>query len=382
MTTPDMTAGDLPIDGGAAADPAPAAAADSGVLLEPAPGPSTGSAPEVPETPTAPADPGRRRRIRMLLAIILGALLLGFLAFAAWYLLFRKPISQLPLPNLEEGVMPGFSFAAYDLEKPLGIAVSADGSRMYVTQTGGDQATLMLDGRGTRLGTLTPPTDVAARTTQLYVAVDPKTGDVYTTDRSHGAVYIYSADGVYRGIFRPDPDPGAWQPLAIAFDRDGNLFISDAGGTFQTVREIDRNGHVVLTIGTDGMLNFPNGIAVDKSGDIYVTDSNNGRLLVFDKAGTQLGLIQRGPAQGEFSMPRGIVIDDVGKVYVVDAVGQGVQVYRAMASGDQAPHYLDRFGREGTVDGAFEFPNGIAVDSRGRVYVADWNNDRIQIWSY
>ena len=44
--------------------------------------------------------------------------------------------------------------------------------------------------------------------------------------------------------------------------------------------------------------------------------------------------------------------------------------------------YLARFGREGTVDGTFEFPNGIAIDGRGRLYVTDWNNDRLQMWSY
>jgi DNA-binding beta-propeller fold protein YncE len=338
----------------------------------------------VPPAGATPAEPtpSRRRRIRLLLALLLGILLLALALFGAWYLLFRKPITQLPLPNLEQGVMPGFSFAAYDLDKPLGIAVSADGSRIYVTQTGGGQETVVLDGKGNRVGELKPPTEVSTRASQLYVAVDPLTGDVYATDRSAGRVYIYAADGTYRGVLAPNPDPGPWQPLGITFDQSGNVYISDAGGAFQSVRKLDRTGNVVLTIGAAGMLSFPNGIAVDKAGVIYVTDSNNGRLLVFDPAGTKLGLVQRGPATGELSLPRGIAIDDQNHLYVVDAVGQGVQVYRPMGSGDLAPRYVAKFGREGTVDGTFEFPNGVAVDARGRVYVADWNNDRIQVWSY
>jgi tripartite motif-containing protein 71 len=367
MTTPNITVDGLPVG-----DPAPAPAPDAAPTRPDA----------LPTPPDTAPDPSRRRRIRLILALLLGGLLLLFLAFALWYLLFRKPISQLPIPNLDQGKVPAFTFAAYDLQKPLGIAVSADGGHIYVTQTGGGQETLILDASGTRIGELKPPTDVSERASQIYVAVDPKTNDVYATDRAAGRVYIYTADGTYKGILTPDPDPGAWQPLAIAFDRDGNLFVSDAGGAFQTVREVNREGKVVLTIGEQGMLNFPNGIAVDRAGDIYVTDSNNGRLMVFDAKGAKLGLVQRGPAMGELSLPRGIAIDDQDKVYVVDAVGQGVQVYREMAKDDQAPLYLNRFGREGTVDGAFEFPNGIAVDGRGRVYVADWNNDRIQIWSY
>jgi Uncharacterized conserved protein len=366
----DATMTDLTLPEAVTTEPEPKPEAPSGV-------PPTGTPPTSAESPTS----DRRRRIRLILAMLLAILLLLFAIFAAWYLLFRKPITQLPLPSIE-GVMPGFSFAAYDLDKPLGIAVSADGGRMYVTQTGGGQETVVLDNRGTKVGELKPPTDVSARATQLYVAVDPKTGDVYATDRAAGRVNIYGPDGTYRGILVPSPDPGPWQPLGIAFDGDGNLFVSDAGGAFQTVRKLDRSGAVVMTIGAQGFLSFPNGIAVDKTGVIYVTDSNNGRLLVFDANGTKLGLVQRGPASGELSLPRGIAIDDQDHVYVVDAVGQGVQVYRPLAQGDQAPRYVNKFGTEGTVDGAFEFPNGVAVDSRGRVYVADWNNDRIQIWSY
>jgi len=369
----DLTMPDTILPGPVAADADPAPAPPVEAPQSETPGGAT---------PPTTVPPERRSRKKLILALILGGLLLLFLAFATWYLLFRKPITQLPLPTIEQGVMPGFSFAAYDLDKPLGIAVSADGGRIYVTQTGGDQATVMLNSKGIEVGQLAPPSEITSRASQLYVAVDPKTGDVYATDRAAGKVFIYGADGAYHGTLAPTPDPGPWQPLGIAFDGDGNLYVSDAGGAFQTVKKLDRSGAIVLTIGTQGLLSFPNGIAVDKSGAIYVTDSNNGRLLVFDANGTKLGLVQRGPASGELSLPRGIAIDDQSHVYVVDAVGQGVQVYRPLGQGDQAPKYVNKFGREGTVDGAFEFPNGIAVDARGHVYVADWNNDRIQVWSY
>ncbi len=67
-----------------------------------------------------------------------------------------------------------------------------------------------------------------------------------------------------------------------------------------------------------------------------------------------------------------MAIDDKDRLYVVDSIGQAVQVYRPLVSGAPSPEFVDKFGEEGTVDGAFYFPNGIAVDARGHVYVADW----------
>ena len=46
------------------------------------------------------------------------------------------------------------------------------------------------------------------------------------------------------------------------------------------------------------------------------------------------------------------------------------------------PRYLGSFGTQGVGEGAFDYPNGVAVDGRGRIYVADSANDRVQVWSY
>jgi DNA-binding beta-propeller fold protein YncE len=69
-------------------------------------------------------------------------------------------------------------------------------------------------------------------------------------------------------------------------------------------------------------------------------------------------------------------------VYVIDTTGQGVFVYDVLKADQQRLDYLGSFGKQGIEDGAFEYPTGGAVDSRGRVYVADTVNDRIQVWSY
>jgi len=139
---------------------------------------------------------------------------------------------------------------------------------------------------------------------------------------------------------------------------------------------------LIRTIGAIGQFSFPNAVAVDGTGTMYVSDSNNGRLVVLDPSGVQIATLRRGPYEGDLGMPRGLAIDDEARLYVVDTTDQSVKVYRQPAQAIGQPAYLGRFGAYGRADGAFSFPNAVATDARGRVYVADWDNDRVQIWSY
>ncbi len=340
--------------------------------------------PELPTPePPVPAAADPRRRAKLLLLLLLSLLVALVAGFAFWYLLYRKPISELPIPAIVQTRMPTYQSAAYGLVKPLGIAVSADGSRMYVTQSGGSsEEALVLDSHGTKLGTLAPPTSLVQQPAQRYVAVNPANGDVWTTDRTAGMVYVYAADGTYKERFDPGQTYAGWQPLGIAFDGRGDVFVTDAGGAAQVVHEFTTDGALVRDFGASEGLSFPNGVAADVAGNVYITDSNNGRLLVFDAAGARVATVSRGSAAEQLGMPRGIVIDDQNRVYIVDTSAQRVQVYGVIAGGQASPQYVNAFGTEGTVDGAFEYPNGIAVDARGRVYVADWGNDRVQVWGY
>jgi DNA-binding beta-propeller fold protein YncE len=144
----------------------------------------------------------------------------------------------------------------------------------------------------------------------------------------------------------------------------------------------DPSGKLVRTAATGAGMNFPNGVAVDGAGYLYVTDANNGRLLVIDPSDNVVAQVGRGVGEGNLGLPRGVTIDDKGRVYVADATGQGVFVYGTYVPGESTLAYLGFFGGEGVTNGAFLYPNGITVDGRGRVYVTDAGNDRVQIWSY
>jgi NHL repeat len=323
----------------------------------------------------------RRRNRRRLLFLLLGALFV-LLLFGGWYLLFRKPISELPLPGITVEPVPHYSYSVYGVVAPTGVAVSADGSRIYATQTEGDRQVIEFDASGKQLASLKPPATATGDHVPVYVAVNPVNGDVYVTDRPAASIYIYSADGSYVRAFDPGPDLKGWAPLGLAFDTKGDLFVTSLGAPFQAVHEFGPDGTFIRTFGKAGELNFPNGVAVDASGNVYVVDSNNGRLVVYDRDGNQVGLIARGVAAGDLGLPRGAAIDDSGLVYVADVTAQGVAIYHALATGEIHPKFIGRFGEEGSGNGAFRLPNAVAVDGRSRVYVADWRNNRIQVWTY
>ena len=358
-----------------------------GVVPEPIQDPAASPVAEEPETggpasPTAGEQSPQQRRRRRALLIILLILFSVFLVFTGWYLVYRKPITALPLPGVTVEDLPHYSFSIYGVTAPTGVAVNADGSRIYATQTEGDPMVVAFDGSGIPIATLKPPSNAGGNHVPVYVAVNPTNGDVYVSDRAAGAIYIYAPDGGYRRTFDPGSALTGWSPLGVAFDTHGNLFVTNLGRPFQAVHEFGPDGTFIQTFGKPDEFNFPNGAGVDASGNVYVTDSNNGRLFVFDRSGARVAVVKRGASEGDLGLPRGLAIDDSGRVYVADISLQGIQVYHAFAPGDRAPRYVGRFGVEGSGDGAFLFPNAVAVDSRARVYVADWRNGRIQVWTY
>ncbi|HEX5591095.1 MAG TPA: hypothetical protein VFX65_12465 [Candidatus Limnocylindrales bacterium] len=324
-------------------------------------------------------DPSRRRRRRkvviLFLLFVLMALLLGV---ALWYFFFRQPV---PLPFIPPPAIPSYATSLYGASDPAGVAVTDAGDRIYVAETEGDRVVRMFDAGGTELAVLRPPVETGAEHVPVYVAISPITGDVFVSDRPAGAVYVYSRDGAFLREFRPAVAIEGWQPLGLAFDKVGNLYVSDLIGD-QQVHKFDASGKLLLSFGAAEDLNFPNGIAVDAAGLVYVTDSNNGRLLTFNPDGTLKGKIGRGAGAGNLGLPRGLAIDPQGRLFVVDSSGQGVLVYAVLTGEQTQPEHRGFFGGHGVDDGQFAFPMGVAVDGRGRVYVADTANDRIQVWSY
>jgi len=338
-----------------------------------------------------PAPAKRWPFLRIAIAVILLAALAWVLLLTAQYCKTKQPLSIVPPPVADLFDKASFQYvdSIDGLQNPMGVAVAEDG-RIYVTETGGERLIHIYNSRWQEVGSFAPADTVPAGRVPVYVAVSPK-GDVYVSDRNVATIFIFSADGKPKGKVAPPNGFEDWHPLGLAFDGAGNLYVSDVTPEKHRVVVLDPAGKLKLSFGSqgekEGQFWFPNGIAVDSEGRIFVADSNNGRMQAFDKDGKFLFKISRGMSRGDLSIPRGIAVDSKDRLLIADTYRGAVQAYAISDSEDSDSgstplEYIGGFSGS-AADGVFLlFPNGLALDGHGKIYVADRTNNRVQIWKY
>jgi len=398
-----------------------------------------GLTPDNVEELTQEAEADERKRRRRLLALLLFLLLLLFLFSGLFcrYLQRPAPLPEIILPATVH-YPPHYLFSIYGVDKPVGIALSPEGDRLYVAETGGERMIRVFDTEGTLITSFTPPRTRPGERSPVYLATD-KSGRIFVTDRLQHAIYIFSSDGSYLdmlispdlslssyvdgrvgglllgstyvyNVFQdnvyyqpfgqeettlPAPDKMiTWSPLGLHIDAENNLFVTDVTEGKNRVLEFALPDEPILVswkgiqlLQSDfgksgqgkGAFLFPNDVAVDSQGRIYISDGNNGRISVWDKEKNFLYNFSGSTADSALSLPRGIFIDYLDRLFVVDAVGQNVKVYDVSG---QEPTFLYAFGDWGVDDGLFNYPNDIVVAEDGLLYIVDRENDRIQVWSY
>ncbi len=166
-------------------------------------------------------------------------------------------------------------------------------------------------------------------------------------------------------------------PNSIAVDRDGNVYLTDEW--LHQITVYDGDGTFLRKFGVlgvdDGQFNRPAGIAFDAGDNLWVADSFNHRLQKLTKDGKFLGKWgTEGAGDGQLNTPWGINLDRQGNVYVADWRNDRVQKFTPDG------RFLMTVGSTGAGDGEFNRPSGVAVDHDGNIYVVDWGNDRVQIF--
>ena len=177
-------------------------------------------------------------------------------------------------------------------------------------------------------------------------------------------------------------------PRGMDVGPDGELYVVNAGAS--EVLVLDPDGSVLRRWGSqgsdEGQFNFrrdPNdpisdygGIAVGADGLVYVADTANRRIQVFEADGPFVRQWGRfGSGDGQFLDPIDLAVGPDGTVYVVDDQRDDIQEFAPDGT------FLRVIGSHGTSPGQLNFTGGVYVNDEGTIYNADWGNDRAQAWS-
>ncbi len=239
-----------------------------------------------------------------------------------------------------------------------------------------------------------------ATTAQFYspngIATDAA-GNVYVSDLGNNAIYKITSNGTVTimagsgtaGYVNGNGSTAAFNaPQGLVADASGNVYVADQGNN--RIRKITSAGVVSTLAGTgaggningDGStasFNRPYGLAIDASGNLYVTDQGNYAVRKVTSAGVVSLLIGTSATTGLLNTPTGIAIDQQGALYITDQSGRiltitAANVLYTLAGKANTAGFAD--GSKTTAQ--FSGPTGIAVDASKNIYVADLNNNRIR----
>jgi streptogramin lyase len=241
------------------------------------------------------------------------------------------------------------------------------------------------------------------------VAVGPE-DRIYVLHRGEPPLVEFRADGTYvrawgQGLFKV--------PHGLRVDRDGNVWTTDNGN--HVLRKFSPDGKLLVTLGVEGKagggkdgFRAPDDLVFDSEGNLFVADSGNGRIVKLSPDGEfLLEWGKKGKAPGQFATAHGLAIDGEDRIYVADRGNKRVQVFDATGkhladwSGFGNPFgllivgdellasegdihqifHLDRSGKIVAHWGSPEtlkLPHLMAVDSKGTLYVAEVNGQRVQ----
>jgi sugar lactone lactonase YvrE len=260
------------------------------------------------------------------------------------------------------------------------------------------------------------------------VTVDPS-GNVWATDGNHGRLVKFDGNGNWLGTFgnfyetdglHSDAAGNIWvaggslsiggcvtefssngavatqltnsnyplpnyhvltYPSDVAVDPSGNIWVTEYQNSYYSLDKFSSSG-ALLTQYTPSMLNLSSswgscyGVAIDKSGNIWVSAGDEGKIVELSNIGTVLLQVgSPGGGNGDLLGNEGLTFDSAGNLWVADGGNNRIEEFSSGGA------YLGQFGSLGTGPGQFNDPQGVAFDAAGNLWVADTNNNRLQEFS-
>jgi sugar lactone lactonase YvrE len=189
---------------------------------------------------------------------------------------------------------------------------------------------------------------------------------------------------------------GFGSTIGLNVDRDGkSMWIYDRcggnsceGSKIAPLNKYDSSGHVVASLAT-GLTVFPHGLYVDQDDNLWITDGRADKdkkkghtVLKLSPDGKVLMTLGTPGVAGDddthFNSPSDVVVAPNGDIFVAD--GHGDKTNARIVKFSRDGKFIKAWGKEGKGPGEFDVPHGLALDSAGRLFVADRANNRIQIF--
>ncbi|HLJ51642.1 MAG TPA: hypothetical protein VKU01_36800 [Bryobacteraceae bacterium] len=295
------------------------------------------------------------------------------------------------------------------LNYPAGIAVDAGGT-LYIADSGNHEirkvsnplspAALITAVAGTGAPGFSGDGGSAVAAT-LYdpmgVSVD-SLGDVLIADSGNNRIRSVSPQGTITTVAGSDRGSGdggpavsarLFEPSGIVVDGTGTVYVADSNNN--RIRRITPDGTISTFL--SGLSN-PNGLALDKSGALYVADTNHS--VIWKVAGGSVAAVvgdpthagnagDEGPASGaQLLHPTAVAFDSFGNMFIADSGNNRVRVVGSNGNihnyAGEPKQGLPGFAGDGgpATSALLSYPRGLAVDSQGNLYIADFFNDRIR----
>ncbi|MBF0408030.1 MAG: IPT/TIG domain-containing protein [Candidatus Riflebacteria bacterium] len=243
-------------------------------------------------------------------------------------------------------------------------------------------------------------------------------GDILISDYDNNWIWRFDSTGKYLGKMGTEGDGNAqfYRPWGISFDSTGNIFIADsgndriqkysAGGDFLGWYGRDTKGvsgwhaadsAAVPSYGSmEGEFKSPSAAVTDSQGNIYIADTGNHRIQIIKSTGEFVKYIGKpgaleGYGDAEFKYPGSVALDSLGRIFVADTGNHRIQIFNSLGvfeswigqddtnlTGVHLPN-SGRRGKRGNSTGMFDNPNWVHLDATGTIYIADTSNNRIQL---
>ncbi|MBI5665733.1 MAG: NHL repeat-containing protein [Nitrospirae bacterium] len=254
------------------------------------------------------------------------------------------------------------------LKSPEGVA--CDESRVVIADTANHRLLqYKLEDR-----TLTEVAEIVMPqvTYPVLVKLNSKS-EIFALDGRQRRIARLSREGVFKGYVEPAglPSPEAYVPKSFEIDKEDNIYILDVFS--ERVIILNPEGAYQSQIKFPKGHGFFSGIAVDFKGNVLLIDSINARVYSSAKGSEGFATLTESMKE-QMRFPTGLTTDNRGRIYLMDRNGSRIIVV------GQDGSFLGQMSELGWKEGLLNYPSQMCVNANGEVFVADTNNNRVQVF--